>query len=183
MSSQERWRIAYHEAGHAVVARVLRCSFTAVSIDLEDGGCVWMRSRFRRMRPDLAPTTPQLRDAFEREYMTCCAGRLAQERFMRKRPEFFEYEHDATIAEEMLQRVSSRAAERRAYNGYLIQRTKSELYLPPHWYAVHTLARELVRVGSLRGRVAARHIDAAVVADEAWTLGKQRQLADSRRPS
>ena len=97
---------------------------------------------------------------------------------MRKHPEFFEYEQDATIAEEMLQRVSSRPAERRAYHGYLVQRAKSELYLPPHWFAVHTLARELVRVGSVGGRVAARHIDAALLADEAWTLGKRRRLAD-----
>lgn len=116
MKVASRWRMAYHEAGHAVTARVLDCKFTAVSIELADGGCVWMRSSFRRMRPDVSPTTPRLRDAFEREYMTCFGGLIAQERFMGRRAEDFEYEHDAQVAEEMLQRVSSRGPERRAYH-------------------------------------------------------------------
>lgn len=179
MALAQRWRVAYHEAGHAVVARVLRCSFTAVSIEVEDGGCVWMRSQFRRMRPDIAPTTPQLRDAFEREFMTCCAGRLAQERFMARRAEGFEYEHDAAVAEEMLQRVSSRPAERRAYHRYLVERTRSELSFPPHWNAVHTLAEQLMQHGVLRARAAVQIIDAAIVADEAWTLGRRLRLANA----
>lgn len=177
MALQQRWNVAYHEAGHAVVARVLRCSFTAVSIDLEDGGCVWMRSQFRRMRPDIAPTTPQLRDAFEREYMACTAGRLAQERFMGHPPEGFEYEHDATVAEEMLQRVSARPAERRAYHRYLVERTRSELVFPPHWNAVHVLAGGLMQDGALRARAAVQIIDAAVMAEDAWRHGRRRRLA------
>ena len=177
MTIEERWRIAYHEAGHAVIARVLRCSFTAVSIELEDGGCVWMRSQFRRMRPDIAPTTAQLRDAFEREYMACCAGRLAQERYMGRRAEGFEYEHDAKSAEEMLQRVSSRLAERKAYHRYLIERTRSELHFPLHWNAVHALAHALVQRGALTARAAIPIIDAAIMADEAPRRGRRRRLA------
>jgi len=177
MVLQHRWNVAYHEAGHAVVARVLKCSFTAVSIEFEDGGCVWMRSQFRRMRPDIAPVTLQLRDAFEREFMACCAGRLAQERFMGHPPEGFEYEHDATVAEEMLQRVCSRSAERRAYHRYLVERTRSELSFPPHWNAVHALAEKLMQHGVLRARAAVRTIDAAVMADDAWRRGRRRRLA------
>jgi hypothetical protein len=173
-----RWRTAYHEAGHAVTARVLDCKFTEISIELAEGGCVWMRSAFCRMRPDIAPTTPRLRDAFEREYMTCFGGVIAQERFTGRRAEAFEYEHDAQVAEEMMQRVSSRAAERRAYHRYLIERARTELLMPPHWYAVHVLAADLVRVGSFRSRAAVEFIDAAILSDEAWTRGKRRRLAD-----
>lgn len=169
--------MAYHEAGHAVTARVLECKFTAISIELADGGCVWMRSAFRRMRPDIAPTTPRLRDAFEREYMTCLGGRIAQERFTGRRAQPFEFEHDAQLAEEMLQRVSSRGPEQRAYHRYLTERTRSELLLPPHWYAVHTLAAELVRVGEMRGSAAVARIDAAIMADEAWTVGRRVRIA------
>jgi hypothetical protein len=169
------WRMAYHEAGHAVMARLQRCHFTAVSITFEQGGCVWMRSSFRRMRPDIAETTARLRDAFEREYMTCYAGRLAQERVTGRRVELFEYEEDALLAEEMLQRVSSRPAEARAYHRYLLERTRTELFLAPHWNAVHVLAATLMDARELPGAAAKRLIDAAVIAPNAWNAGKRRQ--------
>jgi hypothetical protein len=54
-----------------------------------------MRSSFHGLRPDFAPTTPELRDAFEREYIVCLAGKLAQERFTGRRAEGFAYEEDA----------------------------------------------------------------------------------------
>jgi hypothetical protein len=175
MESGTGWRTAYHEAGHAVMARLQRCHFTAVSIDLEHGGCVWMRSSFRRMRPDIAVTTTRLRDAFEREYMTCYAGRLAQERFAGRRAELFEYEEDATLAEEMLQRVSARAAERRAYHRYLLERARTELFFPPHWNGVHVLAASLMDARELRGAAAKRLIDGAVIAPNAWSAGRRRR--------
>jgi hypothetical protein len=175
MKSRTGWTTAYHEAGHAVMARLQRCHFTAVSIDLEHGGCVWMRSSFRRMRPDIAVTTAPLRDAFEREYMTCYAGRLAQERFTGHRAELFEYEEDATLAEDMLQRVSSRAAERRAYHRYLLERARTELFFPPHWNGVHVLAASLMDARDLRGAAAKRLIDGAVIAPNAWNAGRRKR--------
>jgi hypothetical protein len=175
------WITAYHEAGHAVMARLQRCHFTAVSIDVEHGGCVWMRSSFRRMRPDIAETTARLRDAFEREYMTCYAGRLAQERFTGRRAELFEYEDDALLAEEMLQRVSSRRVEARAYHRYLLARAQTELFLPPHWNAVHVLAATLMDARELRGAAAKRLIDGAVTAPNAWRAGKRKRPPKERR--
>lgn len=168
--------MAYHEAGHAVMARLQRCHFTAVSISLEQGGCVWMRSSFRRMRPDIAETTARLRDAFEREYMTCYAGRLAQERFTGRRAELFDYEEDARLAEDMLQRVSSRPAEARAYHRYLLERARTELFLPPRWNAVHVLAARFMHARELRGPAAKRLIDGALHAADAWSAGRQRRL-------
>ncbi|HUP60782.1 MAG TPA: hypothetical protein VNA69_10225 [Thermoanaerobaculia bacterium] len=169
------WTTAYHEAGHAVMARLQRCHFTAVSIDLEHGGCVWMRSSFRRMRPDIAATTVRLRDAFEREYMTCYAGSLAQERFTGRRAELFEYEDDALLAEEMLQRVCSRLAEARAYHRYLLARARTELFLPPHWNAVHVLAATLMDARELRGAAAKRLIDGAMTAPTARSAGRRKR--------
>lgn len=175
MESGTDWITAYHEAGHAVMARLQRCHFTAVSIDLEHGGCVWMRSSFRRMRPDVAATTVRLRDAFEREYMTCYAGRLAQERFTGRRAALFEYEDDALLAEDMLQRASSRLPEARAYHRYLLERARTELFLPPHWNAVHVLAASLMGARELQGTAAKRLIDGAMIAPNAWRAGKRKR--------
>lgn len=53
--------------------------------------------------------------------------------------------------------------------------------MPPHWYAVHVLAEELVRVGEMRGPTAVARIDAAILADEAWTVGRRVRIGDAVR--
>jgi hypothetical protein len=71
--------IAYHEAGHAVAAAVLRRSLRAVSIVPREDAAGWAARRQPLLRPNPSVTSIRRYRQLREDHLTCCmAGPLAE---------------------------------------------------------------------------------------------------------
>jgi ATP-dependent Zn protease len=139
--------VAYHEAGHAVVALVLGRPVHVVSVlpDRDNLGlCEFKKGAFR-------PSD----DWLEREILISLAG-LAAEAL---RTGHYAYDGAARDLQFVRRLAVERAGERRAerLQRRLLAKVEHLLARAENWRAVERIAAELMRRGSISGR-AARHL-------------------------
>ena len=141
-----RDQAAYHEAGHAVAAYLLRRSFTRVSIVPDDDtlGHVKYRGYAAGFRPDLEITL-RVRERLEAAVMTSLAGVEAQRVYEpTAAPEDCGGESDYRAAIDLASYVSPDPEELGAYLEWLRLRVAGIFKLPVHWAATRAVAEALL---------------------------------------
>ena len=167
----EREKTAYHEAGHAVMARELRIRILRVTIvPAEDyDGLMVPGTQGRGFRPDIDVTT-RTAERVEREIMVRFAGPWAASLYSGKKPrlEGPDFETSADLA----LYVASSEEGTNAYLEWLWIRTRDFLkHRPFVWSAVEALAKALLEQGTIGGRKAG----AIIIQAEREALEKARQ--------
>ena len=135
---------AFHEAGHAVMAMVLRKPWRTVSIEPDEDayGRTYMAKLGERFRPDVEVNT-RTRTTIEREVMTLLAGPEA-ERIKTGRRNNVGARHDHQSAGLVLGYAASDQDELAAYLEWLRCRTVNHLRQPMFWARVELLAQRLL---------------------------------------
>ena len=147
--------VAYHEAGHVVMAHVVRRRFTRVTIIPEgtsDGHCSFTKPP-ENFNPDF-DTSPRTRDLVERYAMTFFGGHIAQQLFT-GRADWKGSEGDRRHAFLLLEDQCASTEEASAYSGWLWEKTKNTLKFPITWAMVEGLSQALVehqKIGERRIR-------------------------------
>ena len=138
---------AYHEAGHAVMALVLDRPVQHVSVLPSRqylGMCQFRKGVFRPSK-----------DWLVHEILIALAGIAAEARHTGLYAWAGAARDLKYVRRLAIQRAGDRQAER--LERRLLAKTENLLADDNHWHAVETIARELLRLGSISGR-AARHL-------------------------
>jgi hypothetical protein len=138
---------AYHEAGHAVMAVWLRCRCLHVSIipDENEGTLGHLlRGKLARVEPEPLEPSAKTRLQLERLVLVYLAGNAA-EYLLTGRKCFASSNSDFMDAYDYLNYLTRNEEEIRAYIGWLRERAKTILSLNFNWFAVETLANELLK--------------------------------------
>ncbi len=152
-------RTAYHEAGHAVAAYVLRRRFTNLSI-VEDEytlGRVSFAKHHPKFQPDVM-SFDESRSQIERDVMISAAGDAA-EFLLSGRHDWRGAHQDTQNAHDMASYLCGDPEEETAYVRWLWIRTQNLLRQPIHWRAIEVLAAALLeqeRIGQKEARVIIR---------------------------
>lgn len=135
---------AFHEAGHAVMAIVLRKPWRAVSIEPDEDafGRTYMAKLGKRFKPDIEVNT-RTRNMIEREVMMFLAGPEA-ERFKTGRRNSVGARDDYQCAGLLLGYAVGDQDELDAYLEWLRCRTVNDLRQPMFWARVELLAERLL---------------------------------------
>ncbi len=152
-------RIAYHEAGHAVVAYVLRRRFTNLSIIEDDDslGHVSFAKHHPKFQPDVM-SFDKARPQIEKRVMVSAAGDAA-ESLLTGRHNWLGARQDMENAHRMAGYLCGSPEEETAYVRWLWIRTQNLLRHHVHWRAVEVLAAALIeqkRIGQKEARVIIR---------------------------
>jgi hypothetical protein len=165
-AERERRRLeetAYHEAGHAVAAIVLRRGFSHVTIEPRDDslGHVKPNKHPESFRPDISDDA---RDAprIEREVLMLLAG-IAAEKHLRGRRNYRGASQDLRMAVDVAGYLFSRRTLEK-YLEYMIERAEDFISMPFHWLQVEALATALLERRTLSAR-AARVVCRSALAD------------------
>jgi len=164
-------RIAYHEAGHAIVAFVLHRRFTHVSIIPDDTTLGHIRTS--KLPPTFQPESDYAgatRKLCEKEAMVSLGGVVA-ERFRLSRTCWKGAHEDITKALGCCEYHSGNLEEANAYLNWLWERTKGIVTFGREWAAVEALAQELM-VRKFIGEQAARRIIRKAFED--WSRREQQ---------
>jgi hypothetical protein len=165
-------RIAYHEAGHAVVAFVLHRRFTHVSIIPDDTNLGHVRTP--KLPPAFQPDSDYsgaTRKLCEKEAMVSLGGPIA-ERVKIGRTMWKGADSDVKHAFDMCIYHCGNDVETNAYLNWLMERTKSVLSFGRQWAAVEALAQELVVRKYIGERLARKIVREAF---ENWSKQEQQQ--------
>jgi hypothetical protein len=161
MPTKKLEAIAYHEAGHGVIAYLLSRPFVHVSIipdpDDENLGHIRMAATPKSLHPDYESNARTER-WIRREIMIELAGPLA-EKLQRGKGNWRGASGDFHRAFDMACYHTCGEAETSAYIHWLWERTKTLLTL--NWPAVEVLAAELLKrkvVGAKRARTLMRKV-------------------------
>ena len=151
--------IAYHEAGHAVMAFITRRRILVVSINPTEGTLGHIRTaKLGEKTCNEIETRSEfdlkIRARVEAEIMGIYAGPIAQSLFQGGRINMRDAASDFDNLADLLMHVCDPDEEAQAYGEWLSQRTKRLLKQPFHWAAVETLARELLQRRHIGGRKA-----------------------------
>ena len=142
--------IAHHEAGHAVVARLLRIQFTHASIIEQDESLG--RVRTHAFRKDADPEfmyTSGIKDRLMREITTCFAGLPAQVRYCGEEDPEGASADDA-VAETLGERLIPDDEERPLLLAWLRWRAAVMVANENHWPAIAAVAAALLEKKELR---------------------------------
>jgi hypothetical protein len=164
---------AFHEAGHAVMAIVLRRRWRAISIEPDEDayGRTYMAKLGERFRPDIEVNT-RTRITIEREVMIFLAGPEA-ERLKTGRRNNVGARHDYQCVGILLGYAVGEQDEFAAYLEWLRCRTANHVRQPMFWARVELLAQCL-----LDQRRMTRHEATALVLPQ---LGSQEAIELSTR--
>jgi ATP-dependent Zn protease len=138
---------AYHEAGHAVMAVWLRLRVLHVSIipDEEEGSLGHTdQGKGAKIEPENRESSTETRFQIERLVLVLLAGNAA-ERILANRKCSAGSESDYSKASGLLSYLAPRDDEMRSYCVWLGERAKTILLSDWNWYAVETLANELLK--------------------------------------
>ena len=147
-----RMYVAFHEAGHAVVAHALGRRFTGVSMIPDDESYGRIRFRLRKgFHPDVDSGWPT-RKVVEEEAIISWAGMCAEAKCRR-------VPLDRTFVSDidgigLAGYVCGTAEEEEAYIEWLRIRAKNILDQPHYWAAVQMLAMKLLQFGKMTGKEA-----------------------------
>ena len=156
--------LAYHVAGHAVAAYILRQRFSKVSIvdDADNlGHLAHGGPHSKGFHPEW-DDSPRTRTQAEKEIMVYFAGAAAEKILTGTDPI---ESSDLTVAVGLTFALTASLEETLAYLRWLQVRTKELLAVPHHWAAVGALAQELLARGEVSYRKARRVIARAVAQD------------------
>jgi hypothetical protein len=138
LPEERRPLIAYHEAGHAVIGRVLGVPIRHASIEPKDLGCEGHVTRVDIGR--------KLTKFSETDVIWTMAGYIAERKFTGK-PSDGGRGDDAFIRYHTAQYIS-KPKLRTARNNL---RARTAELVEEHWNAIHEVALELLRVGTISG--------------------------------
>jgi hypothetical protein len=149
--------IAYHEAGHAVVAVALGRAVNRVSIIPDEerdtlGHCANRKMPFFHPDYDYDRKTRALA---EREILIYIAGGIAEAR-VRGRHNHVGARADIGMAMDMAARMSGDTEEASAYLAWLHARAKNLVAVPWHWRAVEKVAAVLLARQRISGQAVRR---------------------------
>jgi len=144
---------AYHEAGHAVAAHVLKFPIRSVSIvqDLDTAGRMVYRSPLAGIRLDF-DGSDRARLRAESAIIVALAGPAAQRRYSPRSVRSWHASGDYELAGELAMRVNGSAAATNAYLKWLQIRTGD--LLAGRWRTVDALARALIEQKTIDGNSA-----------------------------
>jgi hypothetical protein len=135
---------AYHEAGHAVIAYILRKRFASISIiPNEDSEGRVSIGKAKHIEPDW-DTSRRCVTELEKHAMVLCGGVVA-ERLLTGHKHWRGSENDITKASEYLAFLCGNDEETSAYLELIWIRTRNLLKVPGHWAAVQAVADELFK--------------------------------------
>ena len=154
----DRERVAYHEAGHAVMCYELHLPFKRVSIvpDAESAGRVHPHDPPPGFRPD-CETDLRTEQRIKHQVMALLAGSLAENLAARPGPQRWA-EGDSDNALSFATYVTGSGEEASAYVRWLWERTKLYLSRPWVWAEVKALVAALLEHDDLSGPRARRVI-------------------------
>lgn len=145
---------AYHEAGHAVMCRLMRLRITSIGIAGEGfyAGQTTHQNPFRRGKHAVADGMRGRQQA-ERAIMVCLAGALAQQKFAPK-DDRGEYggSMDVETASDLALRFFGSPATANAYMRFAETWGRQLFNIPTIWATVERLARALLREQTMSGR-------------------------------
>jgi Peptidase family M41 len=174
--------IAYHEAGHAVIAwalelspRLMEASIVPNDVagtlghvrlgklprvsDVKRGADGRSHRYWRAFDPD--SDAPELvRRRLEPEIVVCCAGVIAEQRFRGRRHNWRGAAVDLAAASDFAEYSTSSAQQARLYSAYLWQVAKD--LLDRWWPSVETLAEALLERRTMNGRDVIDLLDATI---------------------
>lgn len=153
--------IAYHEAGHVVVGRLM--GLPALDSDLlrdDDGGNGHTHFAYPRpwFQPRPGALTPAERDFVERLLTTFMAGFAAESRFGHHDPEGSGYDVDQAARQWVGYVASNQADREAALHGY-VERAEALLARPEVWQAVEAVASALLERQRIEGATAAAIVE------------------------
>lgn len=159
-SMQAKTSVAYHEAGHAVMAYEQRLRIREVSIlpEATSAGHVDRIAAIIGERPDIGRVTDRVRMKVERDVLVALAGATAQRIRNPRSVRAWHGESDRAVAEGLLAHISPDFEELVAYLNLLDIRARVQLEHFLTWPAVEALAAALLERKVLTGTEARRVI-------------------------
>ena len=148
--------VAYHEAGHAVAACLLKCRFGRISILPEAGShrrVSLAQARARVLTEGYSAALDGLRGRalIEHQAMFALAGAVATAIREERPVDWGESEEDSRTARGWIEELTDDEDEVDAYLKWLSARTRVLLGRPRSWAAVTALAQTLLERGQLGG--------------------------------
>jgi len=164
MSSPTEEEVAYHEAGHAVMAYLIGKRIKKITIIPSDSllGQV-EHSGFSKKSEELESTdywNYSMRKLVDGDVMLHYAGQIAQAYYSGKSPEAGSYSDDQKAAH-MAINVTGSAEELDAYLYWLYVRTQKLICSEMNWPLIEAVAKELMSVKKMSGRRARKIIQEA----------------------
>ena len=148
-------KVAYHEAGHAVAAFLMRRSFSYVTIKPDESsfGHIFYQKFRDSFNPDYVEDY-KIRRPLEKAIITGLAGHVA-EKIYSKQENYETSENDFHVAVDLASYLCGSNEEIEAYIKWLYIRTKNMLEHPNNWCKVKAFAEELLdhrRIGYVKAR-------------------------------
>lgn len=140
--------VAYHEAGHAVVALLQRFNTKTATIKAKGvaAGCV---TTAPRGRIDYDSGTPGMRDKIERQIIVTLAGDIAQRKFAPRSSRRWHTTQDRRDAATLALAVCGSGESATAYIAWLHIRARDIVH--GRWNLVEQVARLLLEKGTVTG--------------------------------
>ncbi len=155
---------AYHEAGHAVAAVLLRCPVESITIEPgEDSGCLGrcvLGDRPSWLCPDTSGGS-RARFYIERRMMILLAGRVAESKHL-GRPYHEGSEGDEDKIARLAEVICGSDGEDQKFIAWLHARTVNLLSVEEHWQAVERVVAELLERKTLKGAAVRRVVEQAL---------------------
>jgi hypothetical protein len=153
-------RVAYHEAGHAVIAFDARRSFSSITTipDSDYLGCCFLRT-LRSFHPDYDDTR-RTKVEIERLMLICYGGAMA-EKIMFGRSSWIGARGDLETIANMAAYDYGSEEEMQVLCKLMMIRSRQTLVLPHNWVAVQRLADVLIEKRRVSYRVARSIIETA----------------------
>ncbi len=152
-------KIAYHEAGHAVAAYVVKRAFQHVSIeeDEESLGHVMFRKFSDKFQPEYQEED-RIRPLLEKCIIVGLAGEVAEKKSYNAEIDFQSSMSDFSKAFDYICYLVGTVEEAEAFLNWMIVRTKNIIYLDFNWNAVKVLAEQLIKRKRIGYRLARKII-------------------------
>jgi len=159
-------RIAYHEAGHAVMAHILHKRIKGVSIlPDKDIHTLGKFEQGKSAKIDFSETSPKTRYELEKQVMIDFAGEVVEYLLIGKFDKLtnigsstdWHYAYDFILTQ-----TDYDVDESEAYAHWLWLRTKGELKIDYQWNAIQVLAQELIKRNYISGRYAREIIQQSI---------------------
>jgi ATP-dependent Zn protease len=168
ITAHEKRRVAYHEAGHAVAAVVMKIPLKRVTIvpEGDSSGTATLQEPSTRVRKQLnygLSEGPCAKDTIERRVVFVLAGDAAEKKLLRSCTDQVNNESDLRTAEELVQQICHSDEEYHAYFSLLLTRTL--VLVDRNWSPIENVASALLERSTLSGRVVKRIVEESLEAE------------------